>query len=81
MSDHRSSRSTSPPALYRLALARTPVAWRQENPVITLTLADRLHPLRCVFPRPCTITDVSSVAFAVPASAANLQIPIAHRVR
>jgi hypothetical protein len=81
MSDRLSSQSTSPLALYRSALARSPVAWRRENLVITLTLADRLHPLRSGFPRPCTITDVFSVDLAVAACVANLKIPIAHRVR
>jgi hypothetical protein len=56
--------------------ARSPVAWRRENLLITLTLADQLHPLRSGFPRPCTVTNIFSVDLAVAASFANLQIPI-----
>jgi hypothetical protein len=48
MNNRHFSRSTSPPALYRIAPAQTPVAWRQENPLITFTLAVRLHLLRSV---------------------------------
>jgi integrase len=81
MSNRQCSRATSQPALYRLALAQTPVARHWESPLIMLIVADRLHPLRSVFPRPGIITAVVSVVLAVAASAANFQIPIAHRIR
>ena len=40
------------PALYRLALARVPVACRQENPVVTLTLDSDSNDLVIAISRP-----------------------------